>query len=146
VAHSGWGDALRAATGSEVAPFDVAVALAVLHHIPGIALRASVLHEMVSLVRPGGWLVVSVWQFVEHARMQRKLVDWSEIGMAPERLERGDYLLDWKRGGRGLRYCHMVDEAELQELAPLSGLRVRSTFRAGGQEGNLSLFAVLDPE
>jgi capsular polysaccharide biosynthesis protein len=58
-------------------------------------------------------------------------------------LDPGDYLLDWKRGGRGLRYCHLVDEAEIERLAAESGLRVCETFRAGGREGDLSLFAVL---
>ena len=75
--------------------------------------------------------------------MRRKIVDWSEVGMAEGELESGDYLLDWKRGGRGLRYCHLVDETEVGRLAAESGLRVRETFRAGGREGDLSLFAVL---
>jgi hypothetical protein len=71
------------------------------------------------------------------------MVDWSEAGIPEEALDPGDYLLDWKRGGRGLRYCHLVDEAEIERLAAESGLRVCETFRAGGREGDLSLFAVL---
>ena len=66
------------------------------------------------------------------------------MSCAEEALEPGDYLLNWKREGRGLRYCHLVDEAEVERLAAESGLRVRETFRAGGREGNLSLSAVLD--
>jgi hypothetical protein len=42
-----------------------------------------------------------------------------------------------------LRYCHLVDEEELQQLATASGLRLLETFRAGGREGDLSLGAVL---
>jgi hypothetical protein len=76
--------------------------------------------------------------------MWRKFVDWAEAGIPEEALEPGDYLLDWKREGRGLRYCHLVDQAEVERLAVGSGLRVRETFRAGGREGDLSLFAVLD--
>jgi hypothetical protein len=71
-------------------------------------------------------------------------VDWAEVGIAEETLDPGDYLLDWKREGRGLRYCHLVDEAEVERLAAESGFRVRETFRAGGREGDLSLFAALD--
>ena len=76
--------------------------------------------------------------------MRRKIVDWAEVGIPQEDLEPGDYLLDWKRGGRGLRYCHLVDEAEIGRLAARGGFRVRETFRAGGHEGNLSLVAVLE--
>ena len=147
VARPGWSAALQGEAGAGLPErrFDVVTALAVLHHIPGLGRRAALLAEMAGLLRPGGRLVVSTWQFLEAARLQRKLVPWSEIGVAEARLEPGDYLLDWRRGGCGLRYCHLVDEAELQRLAQVAGLAVRETFRAGGQEGNLSLFGVLEP-
>jgi len=126
--------------------FDCGVALAVLHHVPDLRLRARVLADMARLLAPEGYLIVSTWRFMAHTRMRRKLVDWTEVDVDEERLEAGDYLLDWKRGGRGLRYCHMVDEEELEELAAMGGLAVRETFRAGGREGDLSLFAILDPQ
>jgi len=103
-----------------------------------------VLCEIASLLKPNGCLILSTWQFLNSARMRRKIVDWSEVDMAGESLEPGDYLLDWKREGRGLRYCHLVDAAEIERLATESGFRVRETFCAGGREGNLSLFAILD--
>jgi 2-polyprenyl-3-methyl-5-hydroxy-6-metoxy-1,4-benzoquinol methylase len=120
------------------------VALAVLHHIPGFDLRVGVLREIAGLLKPGGCLILSTWQFLGSARMRRKIVDWAEVSIAEESLEPGDYLLDWKREGRGLRYCHLVDEAEVERLAAESGFCVRETFRAGGREGNLSLFSVFE--
>jgi len=125
--------------------YDCAVALAVLHHIPALRLRARLLDDMARLLAPQGYLIVSTWRFLAHARMRRKIVDWNAVDIDEERLDPGDYLLNWKRGGRGLRYCHMVDEEEVEELASLSGLAVREMFRAGGREGDLSLFAILDP-
>jgi 2-polyprenyl-3-methyl-5-hydroxy-6-metoxy-1,4-benzoquinol methylase len=122
---------------------DTVVCLAVLHHIPGFDLRARVLREMAGLLAPGGCVIVSTWQFLDSPRLRRKIVSWGEAGIAEQALEAGDYLLDWRRGGRGLRYCHLVDEAEVERLAAASGLSVRETFRAGGREGDLSLFAVL---
>ena len=140
VAQPGW---VGSVTG---APFDCAMALAVLHHIPGFDLRVQVLRDVASVVALGGCVILSNWQFLDNARMRRKLVDWAEVGIAEGTLEPGDYLLDWKRGGRGLRYCHLVDGAEVDRLAAESGLCVRETFRAGGREGNLSLFAILDKD
>ena len=139
LARPGWGGALAGAR------LDRVVALAVLHHIPGRDRRGLLLREMAQVLKPGGSLIVSTWQFLDDERLRRKVVDWAEVGIAQEVLEPGDYLLDWKRGGRGLRYCHLVDRTELERLAVESGLRVRETFRAGGRGGDLSLVAVLDP-
>ena len=138
VARPDWGGALPGA------PFACAVALAVLHHIPGFDLRLGVMREVAGLLEAGGRLILSTWQFLDSPRLQRKIVDWAGVGIAEAALEPGDYLLDWKREGRGLRYCHLVDEAEVERLAAGSNFRVRRTFRAGGREGNLSLFAILD--
>jgi len=126
------------------AGFDCVVALAVLHHIPSFDLRAQVLRDVAGLLRPEGYVILSTWRFLAHERIREKIVSWDEVVVEEEKLEPGDYLLDWKRGGRGLRYCHMIDEEEMEELAVVSSLVVRETFRAGGREGDLSLFAVLD--
>ena len=156
VARPGWGERLGGGRGGKEGKegkegregkegFDCAVALAVLHHIPGFDLRVRVLREIASLLKPGGRLILSTWQFLDSPRMRRKIVDWAEADLAEEALEPGDYLLEWKRGGRGLRYCHLVDEAEAERLAAASGFRVRQAFRAGGREGDLSLIALLNP-
>lgn len=138
VAREGWREGLSRD------PFDCAAILAVLHHIPGFDLRARVLRDVAELLEHGGKLILSTWQFLTNERMRRKIVDWAEAGIAKEALEPGDYLLDWKRAGRGLRYCHLVDEAEIERLVTDSGLGIRETFCAGGREENLSLFAVLE--
>jgi hypothetical protein len=65
--------------------------------------------------------------------------------MDPARLEPNDYLLDWKRGGVGYRYCCLIDRDEMDHLASESGLTVLETFRADGKEGDLSLFAIMAP-
>lgn len=138
VAQPGWSEGLAHAH------FDCGVILAVLHHVPSFDLRAQVLREIAGLLEPPGRLILSTWQFLDHARMRRKIVGWEAASILEAALEPGDYLLDWKRGGRGLRYCHLVDEAEMERLADEGGFCVHKTFRAGGREGNLSLFAILD--
>jgi tRNA (uracil-5-)-methyltransferase TRM9 len=144
VTRPGWFHPHKLGIGHCPLVIDTAIALAVLHHIPGFDLRLRIVRDIAGLLEPGGCLVLSTWQFLGSARMRRKIVDWAEVDIAEERLEPGDYLLDWKREGRGLRYCHLADETEVERLAAASGLRLRQTFRAGGREGNLSLFAVLE--
>jgi hypothetical protein len=75
--------------------------------------------------------------------MLKRIVPWNKVGIDEQELEPGDALLSWKRGGTGLRYCHWIEEDELHSLATLAGLSIVKTFRAGGREGNLSLYSVL---
>ena len=138
ISQPGWSESFRGQS------FGCVVALAVLHHIPSFRLRVRILRDLAELLVPRGRVLLSTWQFVDNDRLRRKIVDWTEAEIPAEALEPGDYLLSWDRGGRGLRYCHLVDEVELRQLAAESGLSVRTTFRAGGREGNLSLFAILD--
>lgn len=114
--------------------------LAVLHHLPGWRLRLQVMASLATLLEPDGLMVISTWQFMHSARLRRKIVPWPAIGLAPDQVEPGDYLLDWRRGGYGLRYCHLVDEDEIRHLAASTGLAVHDMFRA---EGDLNLLAAL---
>ena len=126
-------------------PFDVIMLLAVLHHVPGAIGRERVVRQAADLLAPTGRLLVSAWQFLDHARMRRKIVPWSVAGIAESVVDPGDALLAWK-GGNGYRYCHWIGEGELGELARGTGLKIVFTTRAGGREGDLSLCAVLERE
>lgn len=131
--------------GLGVRRFDCVVALALLHHVPSAALRSQLMRDLATLAGSSGRVLVSTWQFLGSERLRRKIVPWNEVGLAREDVDPGDYLLDWKRGGRGIRYCHLVDDQELRRLAMAAGLRVAHMARTGGREGNLSLAAVLEP-
>jgi SAM-dependent methyltransferase len=124
--------------------FDTILILAVLHHIPGFETRQGILRVLRRYLGRNGRLMLSAWQFTTNARMRRKIVPWDRVGLDPAGLEVGDYLLDWKRGGVGYRYCHLIDEDELAELASGSDLSLLESWRADGKEGDLSLFAILE--
>ncbi|MEA3335380.1 MAG: class I SAM-dependent methyltransferase [Chloroflexota bacterium] len=123
--------------------FDAIALLAVLHHIPGRQRRRSLLAGLREHLAPSGVLAISTWQFLNSERLKRKIVPWQQIDIDSDSVEPGDYLLDWQRGGSGLRYCHLIDERQLRELAAAAGLEVREIFLADGKEGNLNLFAIL---
>ncbi len=121
-------------------PFDLVLALAVLHHLPGFDLRQRVVAEFVSLLRPGGKIILSNWQFTRRARLRNKLVPWSVLGIDENQVEPGDALLDWKRGGTGYRYVHLLTEKEVSDLAAAASLTVVSQFYA---DADLNLYSVL---
>ena len=125
--------------------FEAIALLALLHHVPGWQARCDVLTTLHSLLDVHGTVVVSAWQFMNEARLQRKVVPWSTIGMSDEQVESGDVLLDWRRGGSGLRYCHLVSESELAALAQAAGLVLTDVYYADGRSQKLNLFGVLRP-
>lgn len=131
-----WSNSLR-----DAAPFDLILALAVLHHIPGFEMRANVLRQIRALLKSDSPFVMSNWQFTNSERLYKKIVPWQKIDTGDWRVETGDYMLDWKRGGTGYRYVHLVNKAEVRELAKVSGFQVIDQFPA---DNNLNLFSILE--
>jgi tRNA (uracil-5-)-methyltransferase TRM9 len=122
--------------------FDLATAFAVLHHIPGENLRLSILQKIHDLLRPGGQFIHSEWQFLRSDKLKSRVQPWEEIGLSDKDVDPGDYLLDWRSGGRGLRYVHHFEEAELEKLAEASRFRVCSGFISDGENSQLGLYQV----
>lgn len=133
IAQPGW------TAGLATLRFDAVFCLAVLHHIPGHLHRQRLLEQMAGLLAPGGLLIVSTWQFLVSPRLRRKVVPWETIGVDTAQVAPGDYLLDWQRGGYGLRYCALIGEDDLRHMLAGAGLTIRSAFSA---DRGLNLFAV----
>jgi tRNA (uracil-5-)-methyltransferase TRM9 len=124
--------------------FDWVLAFGVFHHLPGAAPRAGIFNTLAGRLAAGGTLVMANWQFTRSERLQRRQVPWSALDLRPEDVEFGDTLLPWERGGRtGLRYVHLLDEAEARRLAAGAGLRVREVFSADGVSGDLNEYWVM---
>jgi SAM-dependent methyltransferase len=123
-------------------PFERIFAFAVLHHIPGDGLRLRLVREMRELLAPEGSVTLSVWDFMASERLKARVVDWAAFGLTWEDVDRGDYLLDWRRGGHGLRFVHHFNEAELANLAARGGFAVEGTYRSDGEGGRLGLYQV----
>jgi SAM-dependent methyltransferase len=132
----------RRAAGSPPGRFDWLTAFAVLHHVPGEELRLGLLAKVRRLLPAGGRFAHSEWQFLESDRLRARIQPWEAVGLRDSDLDPGDFLLDWRSGGRGLRYVHHFDEAELESLAAAAGFRVREAFRSDGENGRLGLYQV----
>lgn len=137
------GEPSQVGRGPGMGAFDCVLMLALLHHIPGRQVRARIVRQVRELLAPRGYLIISTWQFMDNERMLKKIVPWNKVGIDEQELEPGDALLSWKGGGTGLRYCHWIEEDQVRWLATQAGLSIVKTFRAGGREGNLSLYSVL---
>ena len=117
-------------------------AFAVLHHIPSTEIRLSILRTVHDLLDADGNFILSNWQFLNSEKLKRRIKPWDAVGMNMSDLDAGDYLLDWRGGGEGLRYVHHFREEELSTLAHETGFAVRDTFYSDGETGNLSLYQI----
>lgn len=122
--------------------FSVVTSFAVFHHIPGEETRLHILGEIKKYLAPRGRFIFSTWQFLNSEKLRQRVQDWSLAGINPNDVDEGDYLLDWRRGGRGYRYAHQYSEAELAHLAEKSGFAIKESFYSDGVTGDLGLYQV----
>jgi tRNA (uracil-5-)-methyltransferase TRM9 len=122
--------------------FDLVTLFGVLHHIPGRQQRQDFVRGLADRVKPGGILAFASWRFYEYERFRERITPWP----ADLDVETGDYLLDWRRGDRALRYCHYTDDGEQAELSAVSGLREIITYRADGRTNNINCYTLLRKE
>jgi len=120
--------------------FNTVLAFAALHHLPGNQLRCQVTEKIWALLHPGSRFFHSEWQFLNSPRLRKRIQPWITIGLKPGDVESGDYLLDWRHGGYGLRYVHHFSELELERLAEASGFTILDTFYSDGEQGNLGIY------
>ena len=92
------------------------------------------LKQIHAWLKADGVFAHSCWQFSKNPRLQTRIHPWSSVGRDPAEMDEGDYLLDWRHGGRGLRYVHEFQEAELADLAAHSGFEVISTYSSDGSD------------
>ncbi len=124
------------------APFDWVFAFAVLHHLPSSDLRRSTAAAIRTLLTTDGRVAVSVWDFLASPRLRDRIVPWDTVGINEEDVGEGDYLVDWRVGGSGVRYVHHFAQDELHELAVQAGFRVSQEYRSDGENGQLGKYQV----
>ncbi len=137
IADPGWDTVLESGSSAH---FDIILAFSVLHHLPGSPLRLQVLRKVRRIIQPDGRFIHSEWQFLNSPRLRERILPWEEINISPTQVDEGDYLLDWRGGGYGLRYVHHFSEDELNRLVEQAGFSVKETHYSDGEQGNLGLY------
>jgi len=130
---------------SVIGTWSVVTAFAVLHHIPSNELRLNILRIVHQLLKDDGLFIHSNWQFLNSEKLKARIQPWEAAAVPGSNVDAGDYLLDWRSGGEGLRYVHHFDEQELDELARASHFQIVDTFYSDGEGGKLGLYQVWKP-
>jgi len=133
-----WNEVTAAAAGNN--PYDIVFSFAVLHHIPGVELRLNFVRNVHELLKPDGLFVHSNWQFLNSEKLKARIQSWEGVGLKEADVDANDYLLDWRRGGHGLRYVHHFDEPELTDLATAGGFEIVELFYSDGENKQLSIY------
>lgn len=142
------GGRLRESLEAPDASRDLAVSFGFMHHVPLECWRAELLRTLIAKVRPGGFVAVSFWRFLNSDKLARKAQETTIRARAelviPE-LPPNDYLLGWQDTQGLYRYCHHFDELEIERLlaAVADSAELVSRFEADGKTGNLNEYIVL---
>ena len=100
------------------------------------------MNKVHALLPKGGRFIHSEWQFLNSPRLRERVQPWEKIGLLEDQVEAGDYLIDWRSGGHGLRYVHVFEPEELESLAADAGYQIVETFASDGDGGNLGLYQI----
>lgn len=123
--------------------FDLIVAFGLFHHIPGYENRKKLLKKIVSMLNKNGIFVITVWQFPKFDRFRKKILSKNQIkkktGINPKLLKKNDYILDWQR--TNFRYCHYLNEEEVQILYPKS-VKLIDIYEADGRTENINKYYI----
>jgi 2-polyprenyl-3-methyl-5-hydroxy-6-metoxy-1,4-benzoquinol methylase len=110
--------------------FDFIFCLATLHHLPGKDYRQQAVKNLTTWLKPGGYLIISVWNLWPQPRYWPKLI--AGLGLAlVGRLGYGDLLFNWgkqKKPG-SQRYYHAFTTTELKKLITSTELQITAYYR-----------------
>lgn len=128
--------------------YDLVVAFGLLHHIPSLEYRRRLISYLSSRTDTQGTLVFTIWRFNESKRFREKIIPWQDYNhdavekIDTAELEKGDHLLSFGDRGGTARYCHALDEGEIEALTESLGIERLAQFTADGKTNDLNEYHV----
>jgi SAM-dependent methyltransferase len=128
-----WGEKVgegKAKVGA-VVQFDFIICSAFFHHIPSAKWREQMLKDLLSLVKKGGYVVVSYWRFFRDEKIASSKKIVQDLGA-------GDFLLSFAGDQSHPRYCHSFSDEDItqqQKIARNNGATLVADFLADGKSG-----------
>jgi tRNA (uracil-5-)-methyltransferase TRM9 len=102
--------------------FDRILSIAVFHHIPSQELRIKFLEESKRVLKPGGILLLTVWNFKEAKEFVLLLKSFLMKLLGLSKMDFGDFLEPW--ANKTKRYYHYFRKGELVKLAKAAGFDI----------------------
>ncbi len=117
--------------------FDIIYSIAVFHHIPSKDFRIEFLKEAKRVLKPGGFLILTVWKPKDKQEkgLRTKFLLKKIFGLSGG-LDFGDVIEPWFGNNKGERYFHCFSEKELANLAKEIGFGILKSGMIKNETGN----------
>ena len=127
---------------------NLAVCFGFMHHMPLRDHRNKILDYLIYQVVPGGFVIVTFWQFLKDEGLRAKAQDTHKRALGEldlGELDENDFLLDWNGIAGAYRYCHSFSEEEIDELVGSVASRAEliARFVSDGRSDTLNTYLVL---
>lgn len=100
--------------------YDAALAVAVVHHIPGFSYRVQALRELRRAVRPGGYIMMTTWNLWQRRYWK---VHLHQLFGKRNGWDFGDLKITWKKP-HFPRFYHTFTKKEMRKLCDAAGLEI----------------------
>lgn len=136
-------DITREKDWERLGKFDAIFCIGVLHHIPDRERQHLVLRKMFEVLKPGGFIVVSVWNLWQFRFLKNHLL---QIG---QKIQNGNLSYIWmpfsvSDGTKIIkkvdRFCKAYFSGELLYLIKQAGFTIDKYYYATGTDNHLSMF------
>ncbi len=114
--------------------FDVIYVIASLHHIPGKQHRDDIVRDFYRILKPNGYIVVTVWNLWQKKYRKNILKNRLNIILKRSELEWNDCLINFRdnKGNLFKRYHHAFKKNELKNVFKRSGFGAVEVGKTGG--------------
>lgn len=117
--------------------FNIVFSVAVLHHIPSKEFRQKVLKEARRVLKPGGTLILTVWDVWGKKKAWFNVLKHSFLKiLGQSKLDFLDVFVPW--GDKALRYYHYFTKTELVNLVKEAGFKIEDSGVARNERGTRS--------
>jgi len=109
--------------------FDYVFCVAVLHHLPGTKLRLEALKQLKSKTKPGGTIVVTVWNMWSQKKFRHLIAKFLFLKLLGKHtMDFGDIIFNWGSSAGSERYYHAFTNKELKKLIKQADLKLDQLY------------------
>ena len=126
---------------------DLSVSFGFMHHVPLKEYREEVLRSLIRQTRPGGYVIVTFWQFLKDKALKEKASATHKRALQElelNTLDENDCLIGWKDTPGLYRYCHHFSDGEIEQLAGTAANEASliSRFTADGKTNDMNRYLI----
>lgn len=110
---------------------DIILNIAAFHHLPSYDLRFQALLEMNRILKPGGFLIITVWNLWQRKYFWQNLQAWLKFFTSLGDYAPTDLFIPWKNGNgqtKSHRYYHNFLPFELNSFLSKAGFTIAESF------------------